>query len=423
MPRLLRTSSKTETREQAQTTLASRHTPTTGAPQQGRRGAPSLGPDQVLQMQQSQGNRAVQRMLDRSRASTQTGVVQLVSDDARRKEIETRLHDLERDPHTLPSYLSVDQFMKLEEDLAGELGSLPAATDFDPEQRYSKTDTASFKFDPAKVKQDWQALLTRIAPIKALNNDTFKGLFIYYIEALSNDDKTRAAFAIIQISDYLDSISGFAVSREDTKKNQEFSDFPPLFKLMQELTAEVSSRHGQLWSKLNLYIAYELAKQEGGVSLERSLAGKMFNGLNFGTTGDVMSPQWTALSARFVRGLHGEVHAHAFEGTVTNSVFYHTEWPRLKALMSEGAVTRVIIHVYRRVRPDCFLTEQRTLDEISTHEFTDANKEELEKTLIAMDDAWKASQGKAHGYEEFLHGTQKGIRDCKDPPLVPEPLV
>jgi hypothetical protein len=100
-----------------------------------------------------------------------------------------------------------------------------------------------------------------------------------------------------------------------------------------------------LWSGVKEQAA-EYGEKNEGVALETSVAGSLFDGLNFGMKwNDALSHQWNELSRLYAEGIRGEVHIHQYRGVRTGSVFNKIEYPTIKDSIELGAVEPVI-HLY-----------------------------------------------------------------------------
>lgn len=100
-----------------------------------------------------------------------------------------------------------------------------------------------------------------------------------------------------------------------------------------------------LWSG-----AKEQAKQfgedNGGVALESSAAGSLFDGLTFDMKwNEALSHQWNELSRLYAEGIRGKVHIHQYRGVRTGSVFNKIEYPTIKDSIAAGLIEPVI-HLY-----------------------------------------------------------------------------
>jgi hypothetical protein len=123
----------------------------------------------------------------------------------------------------------------------------------------------------------------------------------------------------------------------------------------------------------------EKAEETKGITLESSLAGFMFDGLDFGVdygTSDLLKAQWKQVSLNFVKNAHGTVHAHLLIGVNKKSVLYDTEADVVKEKLKNQEVTKVLVNYYKAVQngPEDFGLEKFKTVEVS-------NAEEWEKLI------------------------------------------
>ncbi|MFF3371488.1 hypothetical protein ACFYXF_00870 [Streptomyces sp. NPDC002680] len=151
--------------------------------------------------------------------------------------------------------------------------------------------------------------------------------------------------AIDGIIDGLTSIDGLKVPYDWYTQNQNSPDFPGLRKDK----ADHAVDHGRLWSKLNTRRSDKAALADGGVFLESSVGGKLFNDLSFGfpwNGSPAMSQLWEKLSSTYVGGLTGTVNADVLDGIHPSSVLTQTEWVRLKDLINKGQVDGLTVNIF-----------------------------------------------------------------------------
>ena len=216
-------------------------------------------------------------------------------------------------------------------------------------KRHAEQDTVQKKQDDLKVLKE------RIAKVKALNNDDFRSLMLGYVDLLwkSVEDKSKEAPAedrLRSILDYLDGIRAFELpaNRHDSIPEEQ-RDAQAV-----ERTSEV-----HLWSKMTQLQAIR-ESQKSGISLEGSLGGWLFDGLDFGRppwVAPVMSKQWELVSARFAShtgqavergGQPAVVNAHVLMGLPYDSVLYTTEWEVLKPKLGKQ-IKEIVVHLYAMV--------------------------------------------------------------------------
>ncbi|MEU0430599.1 hypothetical protein ABZ153_02885 [Streptomyces sp. NPDC006290] len=104
-----------------------------------------------------------------------------------------------------------------------------------------------------------------------------------------------------------------------------------------------------LWSKTEPYYPAKQAAAAGGLILETSPPGKIFNGKNCGfenwSDAQVQADLWTYMSSHYVDGAQGPVEAVMLGGKVDNSVLTKHEWPHLKARIEAGEVSNLHVKV------------------------------------------------------------------------------
>jgi hypothetical protein len=92
--------------------------------------------------------------------------------------------------------------------------------------------------------------------------------------------------------------------------------------------------------------ATKYGDENGGVALESSAAGSLFDGLNFDMKwNEALSHQWNELSRLYAEGIRGKVHIHQYRGVRTGSVFNKIEYPTIKDSIAAGLIEPVI-HLY-----------------------------------------------------------------------------
>ena len=97
--------------------------------------------------------------------------------------------------------------------------------------------------------------------------------------------------------------------------------------------------------------ATKYGDENGGVALESSAAGSLFDGLNFDMKwNEALSHQWNELSRLYAEGIRGKVHIHQYRGVRTGSVFNKIEYPTIKDSIAAGLIEPVI-HLYANHGP------------------------------------------------------------------------
>ncbi|WAZ25686.1 hypothetical protein STRCI_007197 [Streptomyces cinnabarinus] len=113
--------------------------------------------------------------------------------------------------------------------------------------------------------------------------------------------------------------------------------------------ADQARTHGYLWSKTEPGPAAKRAAEEGGLILETSVPGKLFDGKNFGfekwSDSPTMGKLWENFSTHYVDGLDGPVKAVVLDGIVDNSVLTRLEWPHLRERIEAGEIPSLRVNV------------------------------------------------------------------------------
>ncbi|MET7981558.1 MULTISPECIES: hypothetical protein [unclassified Streptomyces] len=121
------------------------------------------------------------------------------------------------------------------------------------------------------------------------------------------------------------------------------------FAKMRDAKAQETLSKKYLWSKTEPYYPARQAAKAGGLILETSPPGKIFNGRNCGfsnwSDAPVQADLWTYMSSHYVDGARGPVEAVILEGKVDNSVLTAHEWPHLKKRIEAGEVSNMHVKV------------------------------------------------------------------------------
>ncbi|MGW1070070.1 hypothetical protein ACWD4F_36895 [Streptomyces aureus] len=121
------------------------------------------------------------------------------------------------------------------------------------------------------------------------------------------------------------------------------------FAAMRDAKAQETLSKKYLWSKTEPYYPARQAAAAGGLILESSPPGRIFNGRNCGFTNwsdaPVQAELWTHMSSHYVDGARGPVEAVILEGKVDNSVLTAHEWPHLKKRIEAGQVSNMHVKV------------------------------------------------------------------------------
>src|SRR5579883_144856 len=158
---------------------------------------------------------------------------------------------------------------------------------------------------------------------------------------------------------------------------------------------EVSNGVVTLWSKIHQRYAEILAKKRGGVTLESSFAGYLFDGLSWGTkwSTDPSAPLkqfWMRMSKEIAHTAVGNrVELHVLEQVVVNSAFYTDEWPKIEASIRENKIEA--LHLY----PHTFEENQNWIGLNAPKEpIIIKTQEELEKYIKTPDQNYQNMQQK-----------------------------
>ncbi len=196
-------------------------------------------------------------------------------------------------------------------------------------------------FNRPRAEQHYLELLKRIKGIPQFDNPTFIQLFRNYIDnGLATEDREQATRCLNLILNYLDKVKAFQVGRQFFVVNS--ADQEIINKAAQRQT-----QFAEVWSKLEMHLSVEKAERKAGVSLESSMGGSLFDGLDFGSYYDFLKPYWQEISTRYVRNLRGVVHCRMLIGITNSSVLYRTEWPIIRNLIQKKQVDKLVVHVFK----------------------------------------------------------------------------
>jgi len=219
---------------------------------------------------------------------------------------------------------------------------------------------------------------SRCARYKAIDPG-FVDLFERYVNCLVAGNKEEGFPLFEQVIAYLNSIRAFEIPAHIFN---EVSD--------PDQAAEQYTSNINLWSKTNRHMPTEKAKESGGITLEGSLAGALFDGLNFGVdydTSDLLKHQWKQVSLNFVKNAKGTVTAHMLIGVNQKSVLYNTEAEVVGKKLESGEVTSVVVRYYKAVMKnvaDIEMEEFKT-EIVTSKEQWDALLAQTESTIPLSD--------------------------------------
>jgi hypothetical protein len=184
------------------------------------------------------------------------------------------------------------------------------------------------------------AFKARCAKYKAIDA-SFVATFEKYVDNLVAGNKDEGMPLFSQVIAYLNKIRAFEIPAHV------FNDVSDPAKAAEQYTQNIN-----LWSKTNRHMPTEKANASGGITLEGSLAGALFDGLDFGVdydTSDLLKAQWKQVSLNFVKNAKGTVTAHMLIGVNQKSVLYNTEAEVIGKKLESGEVTAVVLHYYKAV--------------------------------------------------------------------------
>lgn len=166
---------------------------------------------------------------------------------------------------------------------------------------------------------DWNTFTGRLKD-KGLENPVFIDLCAEHA-ILSKVDKPAAAAVFDKIIIHLDMMQS---SRTKMKNNEGSEGSDP--------------QNFSLWSGAKSQ-AEDFAHNTGGISLEASVTGGIFD--NLGS----MGADWNKLSTLYAQSITGDLHIHQYRGVRGQSVFNKYEYPTIKASIDAGLINPYI-HLY-----------------------------------------------------------------------------
>lgn len=186
--------------------------------------------------------------------------------------------------------------------------------------------------DAVKNIKDWDKLTARLGE-RGLDEPGMVDLCAEYVLALQNKTtaKTKAKYLLGQI-------------------NQRMKDARAFERRTGDAASKSYSGQSGLWTGAKGQ-AEKFAEQSGGITLELSMAGSMFDGLDFGIGSaykwdeSPLKYQWDEFSRLYGEGIRGQVHVHQYRGVRKASIFNLTEWPAMQGAIAKGLV-EPLFHVY-----------------------------------------------------------------------------
>lgn len=384
---------------------------TQGLVQRARRTPEQLSAQEVQTLQRSMGNRAVSHLVAEQRGAHQSvpQSVQrsIIRGPAARQPLVQRAGD---DIRTYDKSGAAHSEEATWQKSAFGLNSWQR----NPEKPSLPTKQKAFK--PKQQERDRAMLLNRIAQIQPLaGNSAFKTAVNAYVDTVgkeaAGEGSGQAQIAICdQIVDALESIRGFEVPYRWFVQNQQ----KPNFKAeLLPTKAKSASGQGRFWSKLSTRRSEQGAGSsesttEGGLYLESSVAGVLFNGLMFGApwgASPTMGYLWDHLSTAYANHLHGTVEADVLDGRDPNSVLSNHEWHRLRQSILSGKVQSFVVNIHE-FRNNRFKIVKQV--KITKQNLTAWFGEVPE---VPKTNEWKAHQSAIDAHEKTLALLDSAFRD------------
>ena len=166
---------------------------------------------------------------------------------------------------------------------------------------------------------DWAAFTGRLKE-NGLENPDFVELCAEHA-ILKKTDPASAGGVFDKIIDHLGSVQSSSTKMK-TKDNQD----------------DTAANNFSLWSGAKSQ-AEDFAHNTGGISLEASVTGGIFD--NLGSLG----ADWNKLSTLYAQSITGDLHIHQYRGVRGQSVFNKYEYPTIKASIDAGLINPYI-HLY-----------------------------------------------------------------------------
>ncbi|WP_432032048.1 hypothetical protein [Streptomyces antibioticus] len=211
-------------------------------------------------------------------------------------------------------------------------------------------------FDPTQFESDRRSAEKEAKKYGLHHDKKFMKAFNGYMEQLrKNGEWVNAGHqpnpnwsgdAADKLMREFDRLNALHVPADWWRRHYKDSDFAT----QRDLKAnETFKSNKYLWSKTEPYYPARQAAEAGGLILETSPPGKIFNAKNFGferwSDAPVQADLWTQMSAHYVDGAQSSVEAVILEGRVANSVLTAHEWPHLKELIRKGQVSDMHVKV------------------------------------------------------------------------------
>ncbi|MFD5406937.1 hypothetical protein [Streptomyces griseorubiginosus] len=248
-------------------------------------------------------------------------------------------------------------------------------------------------FDRAQFNADQTAVRKRLEKYGLHKDPTFMRAFDGYMHQLSENGRWieqrhtpnenwagTAADDLIAQFDRLNALHVPARKWRDAYKDHKANitkagRFTSAFTSKLTQIANEARRHKYLWSKTEPYYPAKKAAADGGMILESSPPGEIFNGKNFGfgswSDAPVQARLWTKMSDHYVDGAEGPgpVKAIMLGGRVAGSVLSRYEWPHLEKMIKAGKVPHMHVKLmgWRNESEDSANWSLTTRDSFNVH--------------------------------------------------------
>lgn len=269
-------------------------------------GTKKMSRSDVLQLQRTIGNQAVVKLLSSIKANT--GMVQRDGNDSQAQQVSGGASGAKEAPK------------KSGDSSSGAPG--PAAAEpkvvIKPGPKFDVVEAAS------KVPQ-WDTLKSRLEE-RDLGKPEILELSAEYVLAMTVKQDAKAKYILNLLNNRFKGLRAFATKKGDSQEKDYGGKF-------------------NLWSGAKEQ-AMEHSIKSGGIALEASKVGSVFDGLNFGMQWNAaLGHQWNEYSRLYAEGITGEVHIHQYRGVREGSVFNKIEYPVIKDGIAMGTIEPVI-HLY-----------------------------------------------------------------------------
>ncbi|MEX1030081.1 MAG: hypothetical protein WDZ91_08585 [Paenibacillaceae bacterium] len=190
--------------------------------------------------------------------------------------------------------------------------------------------------ESSKLDSDLAKFRSRCDKYGKVLNAAFVAKFEKYVQFLAAGNEEEGSPLLQEVLAYLQQVKAFQIPAD------KFDSVDPA-------DADKFSQNTNLWSKTNKFLPNQKAAETEGVTLESSLAGFLFDGLDFGinySTSKLLQAQWQQVSQNFISNAKGTIHAHILMGMNEQSVLFKTEAPVVTEKLEKGEVTLVKVTYY-----------------------------------------------------------------------------